>query len=121
MMSQAKLLTYKTNQRLLAEKKAGGCEDCGFKAHPAALDLDHIDYRTKYVTKTGKKQNPSSMVTYNTATFIAELAKCRVLCKNCHAIHTFEQSKQRRSNGENLNRGVGRVPKMSESPVRLVA
>jgi hypothetical protein len=102
------------NKKLLAEKKKNGCEDCGFNAHPAALALDHIDPRTKHVTRTGRKQNPGAMLSYNPETFKAELLKCRVLCHNCHAIHTFMQNKARRQSGERLSRGANRVTKMSD-------
>jgi len=112
---------YEINKQLLLEKKKNGCEDCGFNAHPAALDLDHIDPSTKHVTKSGLRQNPGSMVGYRTEIFIAELAKCRVLCSNCHKIHTFMQNKARRASGERMARGANRVIKMSDPHVRLVA
>jgi fructose/tagatose bisphosphate aldolase len=118
-MSQAQ--NIEANKILLAEKKKDGCEDCGFNAHPAALDLDHIDPSTKHVTKTGRRQSPSSMITYPVELFSAELAKCRVLCKNCHAIHTHMQNKMRKENGEKLARGSGYVRKMSEPSVRIAA
>lgn len=120
-MTKSQSEIVQTNKRLLAEKKKNGCEDCGFNAHPAALDLDHLDPSTKYVTRTGRKQCPSAMVTYKTEVFELELAKCRVLCKNCHAIHSDMQTRARRASGENLSRGSGYVRKMSDSPVRLVA
>ena len=100
---------YTINKRAIAEKKAGGCEDCGYNRHPAALDLDHIDPATKHVTKTGRRPSPGSMVNYNPDFFALELSKCRVLCSNCHKIHTFEQSKRRKIPA----RGPNRVPKMS--------
>lgn len=72
--------TYKINK---------GCESCGFDAHAAALQFDHIDPETKYRTRTGKAVHPSDMVgRYSVATIVAEIAKCRVVCANCHAIHT---------------------------------
>jgi hypothetical protein len=109
------------NKKLLAEKKASGCEDCGYNAHPAALALDHIDPSTKHVTRTGRRQNPGAMLSYKPETFRAELEKCRVLCHNCHSIHTVMQSNERRASGENLSRGVGRVSKMSVTPVIMAA
>jgi hypothetical protein len=118
-MSQSK--HYELNKQLLLEKKKNGCEDCGFNAHPAALQLDHIDPSTKHVTRTGLKQNPGAMVGYRTEIFLTEMAKCRVLCSNCHAIHTYEQSKVRRSKGEIKGRGMGRVRKMSDPHVRIAA
>jgi hypothetical protein len=118
-MSQSRNLEI--NKALLAEKKKNGCEDCGFNAHPAALDLDHIDPRTKYVTKTGRRQNPGAMVGYLPEIFALELSKCRVLCKNCHAIHTHMQTEARRRSGERIARGAGFVRKMSEDSARIAA
>jgi hypothetical protein len=109
------------NKKALAEKKANGCEDCGFNAHPSALDLDHIDPNTKHVTKTGRRPSPGSMINYNPLVFALELAKCRVLCSNCHKIHTFFQQEAIRKAGKNKTRGKNRVIKMSEVSDRLVA
>jgi len=72
-------------------KLARGCEVCGFRVHPAALQFDHIDPDTKYRTRSGKVVHPSDMVKgdrYALATVLAEVSKCRVLCANHHAIHT---------------------------------
>ncbi len=109
------------NRKALAEKKANGCEDCGFNAHPSALDLDHIDPNTKHVTRTGRRPSPGSMINYNPLAFALELAKCRVLCKNCHAIHTHFQQEAIRKAGEHKTRGKSFVRSMSEVSDRLVA
>jgi hypothetical protein len=109
------------NKKALAEKKANGCEDCGFNAHPTALALDHIDPKTKHVTKTGRRPSPGTMINYNPLVFALELAKCRVLCHNCHAIHTFFQQEAIRKAGEHKTRGKSFVRSMSEVSDRLVA
>lgn len=63
-----------------AIKTASGCEGCGEK-HPACLDFHHRDPATK---------------TRGIATFVrmddilAEIAKCVVLCANCHRKHHYE-------------------------------
>lgn len=62
-------------------KMERGCETCGYNQHPAALTLDHIDPSTKLFT-------PSHGVTRNWDVFLAEIQKCRVLCANCHNIHS---------------------------------
>lgn len=65
-----------------------GCAECGFNAHPAALQFAHIDEATKYRVN-GKPVQPSNMVhRYSWTTVKAEIAKCRVLCANCHMIET---------------------------------
>lgn len=68
-----------------------GCAECGYNAHAAALQFDHIDPATKYRTRTGKIVHPADMIKggrYSVATILAEIAKCRVLCANCHAVYT---------------------------------
>lgn len=100
---------YAINKKALADKKANGCEDCGFNVHPTALDLDHIDPRTKHVTRTGRRPSPGSMLSYNPLIFALELSKCRVLCKNCHSIHTYYQNKAMLKAGTNKTRGKGMI------------
>jgi hypothetical protein len=75
-----------------------GCEECGFNTHPSALQFDHIDPATKYRTKSGKIVHPSDMIKggrYALETVLAEIAKCRILCANCHAIYTHTTQRGR--------------------------
>ena len=61
---------------------------------PYLLDLDHIVPNRKYTTRNGKREEFSDMVKrYAWSTIILEIAKCRVLCKMCHAEHTHQQRK----------------------------
>lgn len=72
-------------------KTLAGCELCGYNADPRALQFDHVDPATKYRTKAGKVVHPSDLIKgnrYSLKTVLAEIAKCRVLCANCHAVHT---------------------------------
>lgn len=74
---------------LQAIKLQAGCAVCGFAANASALHFDHLDTATKYRTASGKAVNPADLVgRYSLATILAEVAKCRVLCANCHAVHT---------------------------------
>jgi hypothetical protein len=109
------------NKKALAEKKANGCEDCGWNLHPSGLDLDHVDPNSKYVTKSGRRPSPGTMLSYNPLVFALELAKCRVMCKNCHGVHTFFQQEAIRKAGENKTRGKNFIRSMSEVSDRLVA
>ncbi len=62
-------------------KMARGCADCGFNTHPEALHFDHLPGFTK--TKE------VSRLIYGTRTALDnEIAKCEVVCANCHAIRT---------------------------------
>lgn len=88
-----------TNREIAdAIKVAAGCEMCGYNEHPAALQFDHIDPSTKYITKSGIKVHPADMIKgnrYGIKTVLAEIAKCRVLCANCHAVYTHTEQRGR--------------------------
>ena len=70
-------------------KKLKGCQYCGFKDHHAALVLDHIDPSTKCATlsKLRKSYNPA----WSKDRLKRELAKCQVLCANCHHVRTYDE------------------------------
>jgi len=60
-----------------------GCDRCGYADHPVALQMNHLDPSTKtnsvsILVKKGVME-----------TIKKELAKCEVLCANCHSIHTY--------------------------------
>ena len=64
-----------------------GCEDCG-ERDPRVLEFDHRD-------RADKKQCISILLSngcsWSSPTLRAELRKCRILCANCHALHTATQ------------------------------
>jgi len=69
--------------RLLQAKLARQqCTDCGlFVTEDTAImfDFDHL---------SDKQLNVSQMVTYSDARFQAEIAKCEMVCANCHRLRT---------------------------------
>ena len=66
---------------IAAVKTAIGCEVCGYHEHSSALQFDHINPELKeFHVSRGRD--------YTWDKFLKEIAKCRVLCANCHAIHT---------------------------------
>lgn len=72
--------------RVAAIKEAAGCFDCGYAAHPAALDFDHLPGSEKsFCIGQGAR--------YPWATVLAEMAKCEVVCSNCHRVRTAERRK----------------------------
>lgn len=56
-----------------------GCQICGYKANPAALEFHHVDRTQKEATVSALIGNGSEQIVY-------EIKKCSVLCANCHAI-----------------------------------
>lgn len=67
-----------------------GCEKCGYtnSEFPCTLDFDHLDeFRDQ------KYKRIAQMKTYSWEKIQAEIDKCRVLCANCHRLHTRKQLK----------------------------
>lgn len=63
-------------------KLSKGCEVCGYNKNSSALDFDHlIPEDKKFNLSTG------SML-LSLKRIIQEIRKCRILCANCHRIHT---------------------------------
>lgn len=77
-----------------------GCADCGYWINARALDFAHADDTTKYRTALGRPVQPADMMKadgngyprYSIATILAEVAKCDILCANCHRTRTFEDA-----------------------------
>lgn len=70
------------NRRWVDEYKTSrGCIDCGYNAHPVALDLDHVS--------GVKRMNVTVMMGYRLERLQEEVAKCEVRCANCHRIRHF--------------------------------
>jgi hypothetical protein len=65
-----------------AIKLERGCADCGYNTHPAALQFDHLP---RYEKKHSVAQMANNI---NMDALIAEIAKCEVVCANCHAVRT---------------------------------
>ena len=63
-----------------------GCEICGYDEHACALQFDHRDPSEKLFDIARGRDHPWKV-------FLAEIAKCRVLCANCHAVFTHTQQK----------------------------
>lgn len=68
-------------------KSGLACEECG-QNHPATLDFHHLDSDAKDV-EVGQLVGYG----YGKDLILAEVAKCKVLCSNCHRILHYEQKK----------------------------
>ena len=88
MTSAAKAVEYKQKYDrqkrdfLAWYKQIRGCQECGYNDHPAALTFDHINPEEKLF-------NLADFGQYSWQKLLHEVAKCRVLCANCHNIHSY--------------------------------
>ena len=79
-------------QEVLRDLRRVPCADCGGRFKPYQLDFDHRDPATKsFNVMTGRAMLMS------TAKVLAEVAKCDVVCVNCHRIRTRRQHRARMS------------------------
>jgi hypothetical protein len=61
-----------------------GCTDCGYSANPVALDFDHLPGQVKVY-------RVCTMAGMRRELIDAEIAKCEVVCANCHRVRTNER------------------------------
>ena len=69
------------------QKVERGCMDCGYNLHPWVLEFDHRPGEQK-VMAVSRMRNKS-----NHDAIVAEIAKCDVVCANCHRDRTHERRK----------------------------
>lgn len=73
----------------LDELKTKPCGDCHSSFPPECMDFDHIDRKTKKFSisqAVGSGNNWKSI--------LEEIAKCRLICANCHRIRTVRQQRR---------------------------
>jgi hypothetical protein len=78
---------YKQEFRRQIDKlKDKPCADCGHKFPPCAMDFDHL-------SEKGEKLHISLLVGNNQRQrALKEIAKCEVVCANCHRIRTWKRN-----------------------------
>ena len=64
-------------------KMESGCADCGYKEHPEALEFDHV--------RGEKLFTISASMARSAAVMEAEIAKCEVVCSNCHHVRSAQR------------------------------
>lgn len=76
--------TQRDNTLWLADYKIKqGCKICGYRTHSAALEFHHRDPDSKKANVTHLRSSSKSIIEI-------EIAKCDVLCSNCHRILEYE-------------------------------
>jgi hypothetical protein len=68
-------------RRLLHAIKSKPCADCGLVFDPVCMDFDHRPGTTKQFEIGQMRERSLRLV-------MAEIAKCNLVCANCHRIHT---------------------------------
>ncbi len=66
------------------------CADCGGQFPPECMDFDHVS--------GDKVGDLSNMWSFGEARLIAEIAKCELVCANCHRTRTKNRPNKRWSN-----------------------
>jgi len=77
---------YKANKLRAVEHMGGTCVDCGGTFHHAAFDFHHVDNRAADMV--------DSWLHWTWERIEAELAKCVMLCANCHRVRHYNQDKE---------------------------
>lgn len=90
---------YKNKVSLLAQSKARRdalqaeidiiksrpCLDCGLQYPPYVMDFDHVRGKKSFQIGQSKCRSRDKV--------LAEIAKCDVVCSNCHRLRTFKERK----------------------------
>ena len=75
---------YRRNKAFIQRvKRLARCEECGYDAHPAALEFHHEE-------SANKTFSVGSPGTSSIERIKKEIRKCRILCANCHNIEHHE-------------------------------
>lgn len=74
----------KKRREWLSELKAKPCMDCGNSFPPVCMDFDHRD-------GSEKVGNVSALYECSLQTLLNEIAKCDLVCANCHRLRTHSR------------------------------
>lgn len=73
----------RTYSAFLSKEKSKSCTDCGGYFHPHCMDFDHVRGKKLFNVGDGAKYSPEKIK--------AELAKCELVCANCHRLRTLHR------------------------------
>jgi hypothetical protein len=110
------LVRQANHARMMEYLRGRGCSVCGVD-NPVVLEFHHIRDRGH------KRASVSVLVShgYNWSTVQAEIAKCEVLCANCHRIRTASDRGHYRSvRGGHAEGARKRPARRNASPVPLL-
>lgn len=78
------LSRIETREWLYQYKARNPCADCQEYMHPVCMQFDHLPDFEKHAI-------PSTMAHYSRAKLLAEIAKCELVCANCHMIRSYRR------------------------------
>ena len=67
------------------EMKNIPCADCGNSFHFSSMDFDHLGDKKFNIATSANKQYPKEKI-------LEEIAKCEVVCSNCHRYRTWKRA-----------------------------
>ncbi len=79
---------YEERRAMVWRAKAGPCADCGVQYPPYVMQFDHRDPTAKAFIIS---HMPYKKLATATELVHAEIAKCDLVCANCHAKRTWQQ------------------------------
>ncbi len=117
---------HEENRRYLNKYKASRpCMDCGLFFPPYVMEFDHRD-------PADKLDKVSRLVHYKFSRMLAEIAKCDLVCANCHRTRTFNNrpdiyglctneegsnmSRAQEVKGKSLNKSMGLEDQFGSAP-----
>ena len=78
-----------SKKALINSLKSGPCTDCGNSYPPHVMDFDRLSDKTEDVAKmSGYRRSVQRIMT--------EVAKCELVCSNCHRIRTAARQRAHR-------------------------
>lgn len=80
-MKEHRLVKLKEHQAFISEHKKRPCADCGVSYPPYVMDFDHVRGVKKFALGTNGASRSMNRI-------IEEIAKCDVICSNCHRERT---------------------------------
>jgi hypothetical protein len=86
--SNSKARLRKKNKQWIADYKVGKNCECG-EAHPACLEFHHINPMMKDI------KIASAIKHWGLERLKSEVAKCIIICSNCHQKHHWNESYKR--------------------------
>jgi hypothetical protein len=72
------------NSEIIREHKAKPCADCGVQYPYYVMDFDHREGESKVI-------NLANASRLTRPTILKEIAKCDVVCANCHRERTYQR------------------------------